>query len=199
MVEKLRIQSTWMFAIAITCLILFSSSVWEDRAPMVSSSLFLVGIFLVAIASLGRLWCSLYIGGYKTEKLITVGPYSTCRNPLYFFSLLGGIGVGLASENLTIPFIILCGFCLYYPFVILSEQKHLLNIYGEEYDAYKCTTPSFFPKLSLLREPTQYVVKPHVFRRRMFGALYFIWLVGVLEMIEELHELRLIPIFFQLY
>lgn len=122
-----------------------------------------------------------------------------CRNPLYFFNLLGGIGVGLASENITIPFIILCGFCLYYPFVILSEQKHLLNIHGQEYDTYLRKTPSFFPKLSLLREPTEYVVKPHVFKRRMLGALYFIWLVGVLEVIEEVHELKLLPVFFQLY
>jgi hypothetical protein len=122
-----------------------------------------------------------------------------CRNPLYFFSLLGGIGVGLASENFTIPVIILCGFCLYYPLVILSEQKQLLDIHGNEYVNYLRTTPAFFPKLSLLREPLEYVVKPHVFRRRMLGALWFVWLVGVLELIEEVHELQLLPVLFKLY
>ena len=199
MVEKLRIHMTWVFAFLLIIAILFSSSIWEVRFPLLSSFLFLVGISLVGIASLGRLWSSLYIGGYKTESLITVGPYSMCRNPLYFFSLLGATGVGLTSENFTIPLIILCGFCVYYPFVILSEQKHLRSIHGKEYDTYLRATPAFFPKPSLLSEPTEYVVKPHVFRRRIIGALYFIWLVGILELIEEAHELNLLPVFFRLY
>jgi protein-S-isoprenylcysteine O-methyltransferase Ste14 len=199
MLEKLRIHMTWVFAFLLAVVILFSSSIWEVRFPLLSSLLFLVGIFLVATGSIGRLWCSLYIGGYKTEKLITVGPYSMCRNPLYFFSLFGATGAGLASENLTVPLIILCGFCLYYPFVILSEQEHLRSIHGKEYDTYLRVTPAFFPKPSLMREPAEYVVKPHVFRRRMLGALYFVWLVGLLELIEEAHELNLLPIFFWLY
>jgi hypothetical protein len=33
----------------------------------------------------------------------------------------------------------------------------------------------------------------------MFDALWFVWLVGVLELIEELHELKWLPIFFRLY
>jgi protein-S-isoprenylcysteine O-methyltransferase Ste14 len=65
-----------------------------------------IGLALAGIASLGRLWCSLYIAGYKTEELITEGPYSIYRNFLYFFSFLGAIGVGFASESLLIPLII---------------------------------------------------------------------------------------------
>jgi protein-S-isoprenylcysteine O-methyltransferase Ste14 len=199
MAEKLRIHMTWIFALLFISMILFSSSKWEPRFPLLNAFLSILGIFLAATASVGRLWCSLYIGGYKRERLITVGPYSMCRNPLYFFSLLGGIGVGLASESFTLPLMILCGFCLYYPFVILSEQKQLSNIHRKEYDTYLRTTPAFFPKPSLLREPEEYVVKTHVFRRRMLGALYFVWLVGVIELIEEMHEHNVLPVFFRLY
>jgi protein-S-isoprenylcysteine O-methyltransferase Ste14 len=199
MAEKLRIPMTWIFAFLFIGIILFSGSMWDVRFPLLTVLLSVVGIFFAAAASLGRVWCSLYIGGYKTERLITVGPYSMCRNPLYFFSLLGGIGVGLASETFTIPLMILCGFCLHYPFVILSEQRHLLNIHGKDYETYLRTTPAFFPKPSLLKEPTEYVVKTRVFRRRMLGALYFVWLVGVIELIEEFHDLKLLSIFFRLY
>ncbi|GIS42766.1 MAG: hypothetical protein Ct9H90mP15_08060 [Candidatus Neomarinimicrobiota bacterium] len=31
---------------------------------------------------------SLYVEGFKTKKLITEGPYSMVRNPLYFFTVL---------------------------------------------------------------------------------------------------------------
>lgn len=192
-------KMSWTFAFLFTILILFSGSMWEVTFPLLKVFLSLAGIFLAAAASLGRVWCSLYIGGHKTERLITVGPYSICRNPLYFFSLLGGIGVGLSSETFTIPLMILCGFCLYYPFVILSEQKRLLTIHGQEYETYLSTTPAFFPKPSLLREPIEYVVKTHVLRRRMLGALYFLWFIGVIQLIEEVHDLKLLPVFFRLY
>jgi protein-S-isoprenylcysteine O-methyltransferase Ste14 len=43
------------------------------------------GIVLIVICILGRTWASLYIGGRKIDELVTVGPYSTMRNPLYFF------------------------------------------------------------------------------------------------------------------
>jgi len=199
MVERVRIHVTRIFAFVLILTILFSTSMWEVSIPLMSSLLFLAGSFLVGIASLGRLWCSLYIGGYKTEQLIRLGPYSMCRNPLYFFSCLGAIGVGLVSETLTIPAFILFGFCLYYPFVILSEQKELLKIHGKDYETYLHTTPAFFPKPSLLMEPSEYTVKPLIFRKHIFGALWFVWLVGILELIEAAHELGIVPAVFGLY
>ena len=39
-----------------------------DIVAMVSAVLFLFGCFLAAIASLGRLWCSLYIAGIKQKN-----------------------------------------------------------------------------------------------------------------------------------
>ncbi|TFH42699.1 MAG: isoprenylcysteine carboxylmethyltransferase family protein, partial [ANME-2 cluster archaeon] len=122
MVEKIRIRVSQIFAISLIIIIAVSNSAWEHKAPFVSTFLFLIGIVLVGIASMGRLWCSLYIAGYKTDKLITEGPYSMCRNPLYFFSLLGALGVGFASETCLIPLIILLAFSMYYPFVIKSEE-----------------------------------------------------------------------------
>jgi len=55
----------------------------------------------------------------QKRKLLTV---AMCRNPLYFFSLLGALGVGLTTETLLIPFVILIAFVGYYPNVIKSEE-----------------------------------------------------------------------------
>ncbi len=171
MTEKLRIRISQIFAGLLVVLICISSSLWEDKAPFVTTVLFLLGAVLVGIASLGRLWCSVYIAGYKTDHLVTQGPYSMCRNPLYFFSLLGALGVGLASETLLIPFVILIAFVGYYPLVIKSEEAELIRLHKSEFEIYLKEVPRFFPKISLLKEPEEYIVKPIVFKRHMFSAI----------------------------
>ncbi|RLB20261.1 MAG: isoprenylcysteine carboxylmethyltransferase family protein [Deltaproteobacteria bacterium] len=199
MTEKLRIRISQIFAGLLVVLICISSSLWEDKAPFVTTVLFLLGAVLVGIASLGRLWCSVYIAGYKTDHLVTQGPYSMCRNPLYFFSLLGALGVGLASETLLIPFVILIAFVGYYPLVIKSEEVELIRLHKSEFEIYLKEVPRFFPKISLLKEPEEYIVKPIVFKRHMFSAFWFIWFMGIIEIIEELHELKVLPTIFKIY
>lgn len=193
-----RITYSWVLAAGMIALIVLSSSAWEDIG-LTSDILFLVGAALVGVATVGRLWCLLYIAGYKTDTLITTGPYSMCRNPLYVFSFLGAVGVGMATETLTIPAISTIAFALYYPFVLKGEEKELLEIHKQDFASYVKKTPSFFPKFSLLREPEEYTVKPKVFRKSLFDALWFIWLIGILELVEAFHESGLIPVFLNLY
>ena len=199
MIEKLRIIVTQIFVVILALIIFVSEGAWEFKAPFVSTILFLIGVILVGIASLGRLWCSLYIAGYKTEALVTEGPYSICRNPLYFFSFLGAIGVGFASETLLIPAIILVAFSIYYPVVIKSEEAELRALHGEKFNTYFENVPRFFPNISKLKEPEKYIVNPVIFKRHLFDALWFIWFVGIMEIIEELHELNVIPFMFKIY
>jgi protein-S-isoprenylcysteine O-methyltransferase Ste14 len=199
MVEKLRIHISQIFAVLLVVLICFSGSLWEDKAPLVNTVLFLLGVVLVGIGSIGRLWCSVYIAGYKTGHLVTQGPYSMCRNPLYFFSLLGALGLGFISETFLIPVLILIGFATYYPLVIESEEAELAKLHKNEFEMYFKKVPKFFPKISYLTEPEEYIVKPAVFKRHMFSAIWFIWLMGILEIIEELHELKILPTIFNIY
>jgi protein-S-isoprenylcysteine O-methyltransferase Ste14 len=199
MIKNFRIHNTQIFGVLLGIIILLSNSGWDKRYPLLGTFLYSIGIVLVGIALIGRLWCSLYIAGYKTKELITDGPYSMSRNPLYFFSFLGAIGVGFASESFLIPMIILVAFSLYYPQVIRNEEAKLEKTHGVIFDMYRANVPCFFPKLSNFSEPQEYIVKPVIFRKHMISALWFIWLIGILEIIEELHQLRIIPILFTIY
>ncbi len=199
MAKKLRITISRIFIVLLLFLICFSSRLLEEKAPFVTSMLFFSGAILVGAASIGRAWCSLYIAGYKTDKLITQGPYSMCRNPLYFFSFLGAIGVGFATETLLIPLIVFFAFAIYYPFVIKSEEKRLMEVHGNEFEVYLKNVPCFFPKISLLKEPEEYITRPITFRKSALDGLGFIWLLGLLEVIEEINELNIIPTLFEIF
>jgi len=121
------------------------------------------------------------------------------RNPLYFFSLLGALGVGFATETLLIPLIIFSTFMLYYRYVIKSEEDKLTKLYGKTFEEYSNSTPRFFPKISHLTEPKKYAVNTVIIRRHILSTFWFVLSIGVLEIIEELHEVGILPVFFNIY
>lgn len=197
-VHTVRVRASWVAILPILALVLTTNSAWEADAPLVAALCFVAGTFLVAIAAMGRLWCSLYIAGYKVNTLVTTGPYSMCRNPLYFFSLLGAVGAGLGSETFTVPAIILVIFAGYYPNVIRGEERLMQELHGDAYSQYVKSVPRFLPRLALT-EPQDYLVHPIIYRRHIFSALWFIWLLGIAELIEALHESDYLPVWYSLY
>jgi len=197
--EKYRIFLSRIAAAISLFFLCATQSYWETNNETLSFSLFFVGIILVAIASLGRMWCSLYIAGYKNNTLVTQGPYSLCRNPLYFFSMIGLVGIGCATETFTFPIVFLICFSIYYPLVIASEEKRLWQLFGVEFDEYVKRIPAFFPKLSNFEEPETYSVKPAVYRKHIFDAMWFIWIVGILEVMEGLKEIGLMSYWWLVY
>ncbi len=92
-----------------------------------------IGIVLIVVCILGRTWSSLYIGGRKIEEFVQTGPYSIMRNPLYFFSCLGAVGVGMQVGTVVLGLV--CGLLAYVVFylVILREEELLTERYGATY------------------------------------------------------------------
>ena len=97
-------------------LAMVSHHAYQDDGP-VDLSLELTGFVLLVACAMGRVWASAYISGKKNKELVTVGPYSLVRNPLYFFSLLGFIGTGLAFESITFA-MLLAGLFFCHPFAV---------------------------------------------------------------------------------
>lgn len=198
-VERCRIPLSWLFAGLLIALLSVSRSGWEGFYEFLITIQSTVGVVLVGIASVGRLWCSLYIAGYKRSGLVTLGPYSMCRHPLYFFSFLGWVGVGLATESFLIPLIIALGFMAYYPHVIRSEEAEMSRLHGEKFKEYSSRVPKFLPKISNFTEPDEYVVRPMIFRKHMLDAVWFVWFLGIVEIIEHLHEVGFLPTAIKIY
>jgi protein-S-isoprenylcysteine O-methyltransferase Ste14 len=185
-----RILLSRIFALGFALALLATESAHEGT--LIAAILFLIGLILVALATVGRLWCSMYLSGYKNSELIITGPFSICRNPLYFFSLLGFAGIGFATETVTFAVLLVLAFALFYPIVIEREEQFLRARFGQAFEDYCARTPRFFPSFRALQEPETYLTNPKLFRRTMGDVLWFVWLVGVIELVEALHNTRLL-------
>jgi len=191
--QTYRITATRIFGTLIVFLVLFSRTSW--KLGFASSVIIdLIAFAFILIATFGRLWALAYISGNKTSKLIMDGPYSMVRNPLYLFSLIGAIGIGLVSDNVIVLTLIVIMFAFYYPFVIRGEEKRLRKIHGKDFEEYRQNTPMFIPKPSLYREEPLYTIDTRLFRRAFFSVMWFPLIFMIMILIERLHGFALLPV-----
>ncbi len=185
-----RIAVSRVFGFGFLAAVLLTGSRWQGT--LVADLLFLVGLMLAAVGMVGRIWCLVYSSGYKSSQLVTAGPYVVSRNPLYFFSFIGLIGIGLSTATLTLTALVVLFFWSVYPAVIDGEEEFLRTRFGAQYTAYCERTPRFFPNWKLFSEPDSYEVQPKTLRRSLGGVLWFIGLPALIHILMEMREMGLI-------
>ncbi|TPW26465.1 methyltransferase family protein [Pararhizobium mangrovi] len=157
------------------------------------------GLLVVVIGIAGRLWSTLYIGGRKNDALVTTGPYSITRNPLYVSSCIAAAGVGLMAGSLVIAATL---FVLAYCALGMArngEEKYLDSRYGAAFAAYRTRTPRFWPQPLLYREGSSPTFSPKALRRTFVDGLWFIALFPALELVEHLQDVHVLPVWLTLY
>ena len=74
----------------------------------------------------------------EENKLITTGIYGIVRNPVYSGAFLGCLGAVLITNNILLIFVPFICWIYMTVFLILTEEKWLKDLYGQEYiDYYK--------------------------------------------------------------
>jgi protein-S-isoprenylcysteine O-methyltransferase Ste14 len=108
------------------------------------------GGVLVVLGEAVRVWAAGHL--FKTQRLITSGPYRFTRNPLYLgrFLILTGIAV-MAWFSWTINMTVLLAtwalfFSYYMPRKERIEPQRLERIHGSAYRAYRDAVPALFPR-----------------------------------------------------
>jgi len=159
----------------------------------------IIALLFVMLGTLGRVWCAFYISGFKNKKVVTDGPYSTSRNPLYLYSLIGATGIGLVTHSLAVLAFIIVAFAIYYPFVIVGEERKLATILGQDYQEYVKRVPRFFPNFKLFTQPQEYTVKPRVFYKDLRDCSMFIVTYCLILLINVLKASEIIPTYFTIF
>jgi len=197
--SRLRLRLTRAFALCVLLALALGVTNWSLGHPLVEQTLFFTGITLAGFGAAGRAWATSYISGLKMKELVTSGPYSLCRNPLYFFSFILGIGFGFCTKTLTIPIVIAAVMGVLYYFQIKREERKLAERFGDAYQQYLATIPRFFPRFGHYHEAEQVHISTAPLRKGMFGIAFLLILIGVLELMRGLHEAGVLPKLFQIY
>lgn len=165
-------------------------------ASWLADVLELTGFVLVSITALGRVWCLTYLGGVKNQTLVTDGPYSVVRNPLYVLNFVGAVGLGLVVENPFLSLILGLLFATFYPAVVKREEAQLELRYARQFAEYCARTPRWLPNWQAYREPGSLTIVPGRVRQAFLDAMWFLWAFGLWEALEETREVGLLlPLF----
>src|SRR5690606_15714813 len=156
------------------------------------------GLGLIGAAIVGRLWSTLYIGGRKGAKLVTDGPYSVTRNPLYVFSTIGAAGVGAQTGSILIALIFGIVTAITFHVVILREERFLRQQFGATYEAYCASVPRFLPRFSAFKDTEEVAVYPRRLYVTLADGLIFFAAAPLFEGIEWLQMHHILPIYFRL-
>ena len=154
----------------------------------------LAGFGLIFVAALGRVWCAAFINGRKNRELCTGGPYALCRNPLYLFSFLGVVGIGMAAQSLLGTVAGAVVFLVYYHAVIAGEEARLRGLFGDAFDAWCAVTPRFFPRFRFGEPPVILAVDSRLFVRSLSEVVWFLFSIIFVEVIEFLKVSGHIPV-----
>lgn len=190
--NKTRMQQSKIVVILAFVLAFFTKALIPYESTIHEFTDFL-GYLLIAICALGRLYSTAFLGGHKNENLITYGAFSVVRNPLYFFSLLGMIGIALISGHVLIMIGVPIIFIIMYHYLISREEEFLLKTFGQPYQDYIDSTPRLIPNLSLYNAPESVEVVPKYLNKAFKDAIWWFAAFPLFEVAEYLHESNLIP------
>jgi protein-S-isoprenylcysteine O-methyltransferase Ste14 len=138
-----------------------------------------VGFICVALACLGRIWTSVFIAGHKDADLVTSGPYSSCRHPLYACSILGALGLGLTTKSLLLTVLIVALIAALAVYAATSEEQFLADEFPEQFKAYSAATPNMWWPRGRGMLPERLDVRPAVYWKAFLdaGSFFVLWLL----------------------
>ena len=125
-------------------------ALWLSRPTPASIAL---GALPIAAGEALRLWATGYL--HKNDSLTTTGPYAYLRHPLYFGTLLIGLGfLIMAWSWVALALALVFGaayFGYYMPYKDRIESARLESLYGDAYRRYFAAVPRLIPRLHAYR------------------------------------------------
>ncbi|UQY80348.1 Phospholipid methyltransferase [Candidatus Hepatincola sp. Av] len=168
--------------------------------PILVDSIFyifmlIIGLILVLVGILGRVFANIFLSDNRNKKLVSSGIYSISRNPLYFFSFLGTLGILFIYGSFLVMFIVITFYAIYYWQVIQFEEKSLTAKLGKEYSSYlNSGVPRFFPNFSRWQSEKYLTVNYNIVKKSILDSFYFFLIAILIIIILNLQAMGLLPV-----
>ncbi|MGE0172323.1 MAG: isoprenylcysteine carboxylmethyltransferase family protein [Oligoflexales bacterium] len=112
-----------------------------------------LGTLLIVWGELFRIYSVSFIGSISRtrkdqtgSKLVTEGPFSWMRNPLYVGNFFICIGFAVFSANIFVMVLTALLFGFQYYYIVMYEENLLTQVFNGEYAEYKTRVPAWFPR-----------------------------------------------------
>jgi protein-S-isoprenylcysteine O-methyltransferase Ste14 len=152
-----------------------------------------LGVLLIVAGVLTRFWAILYIGGRKNRQVISDGPYSVCRHPLYLGSTLATFGFGMLTYTVTLT--VLIGGVTFVVLMLTArrEERFLRQEFGAAYAAYAARVPLIIPRPAGYQSPPEITFSTADLRTQLRDAFVFLSLFPLTEVFEWIRDLGILP------
>ena len=122
----------------------------QEHLPVMGIGPVCIAIMIAFTAAGIALWCAAVFGAridikIKSNRLATDGVYALVRNPIYSAFLFICTGVLLFCRNLYVLFLLPLFWLYLTVFMKLTEEKWLIERFGDEYGAYCKRVNRFIP------------------------------------------------------
>lgn len=192
-VNKHRMGLSRTFIVIFCALYLFTKPL-VPLTPFISESCEILAIILIFACILGRLLSITFIAGRKDVEVVSDGPFSIVRNPLYCSSFLGIVGIGLLTRRIELTLFLIISFIGYYWLVIRNEEKFLATHYPATFATYCKNTPALIPNFKQWYVPEHITIETKALLHAYRDIPWFMILYILSEILEELLKL---PWFFE--
>lgn len=181
---RLRVTLLWYLALVCLAALTRPASLPAPIAGAVDA----LALLLAASASLGRIWCSVFIAGRKDVELVTTGPYALCRHPLYTLSMIGGAGLGLATHSLLLTGATLLVLGALFTRASTAEDRFLAARFEHRFEAYRAATPRFWPQRWREPRPETLTVRPAILWKAFVDAGAFLLLFALVALARRIGD-----------
>jgi len=127
-----------------------------QNRPPTSGPLFALALALLALGSAIYAWCMWDFATFgrgtpapiaAPKKLVVRGLYHYTRNPMYVGVLTVILGWAVLFQAAALGlYVLIVGIC-FHLFIVLYEEPHLQQEFGDEYEAYRRRVSRWLPRL----------------------------------------------------
>ena len=127
----------------VTTCIFFGAVLYSIVLPLQwGTPWFYIGLIVYVCGCIPYIISTVNFAATPLNEPIVTGVYRISRNPMYFFSALMLLGIGIAGASwLMIVFVILYAVVNHH--IVLAEERFCSEKYGEPYRAYMRTVPRY--------------------------------------------------------